>query len=317
MPKPAQLQPERVLFSQIDFEDHQYLFAPPQVLSDIDDLMSSIGRVGLLHPPILLKKENTYYQIVTGHRRLRAAEQATDKSSPTCLLLPSKTSAAETFAVALEDGCASRPMTVMEQAIFLQKALAHLDEEEVVERFLPVMGLEPSRYHVQNLLPLAQLEEPLAYALHQGALNESVARELVALPFTDRLALFETIDLLQLSFSNQKKLTAACRELARRDNSSILAILSAPDIQSILNHQDANPPQKTSNLMAALTAKRYPRLTEAEDAFRRFADSLKLPQNATISHAPAFEKDTITIAVSFKDKDDLLTKWEAVKSAMK
>ncbi len=316
MPKPAQLQTERILFSQIDFEDHQYLFAPPQVLLDIDDLTSSIERVGLLHPPILLKKEDTYYQIITGHSRLRAAEKCSNKSSVTCLLPPPDVSATDSFAIALEEICSSRPMTVIEQAIFLQKALENIDEKEVVAKFLPVMGLEPSRYHIKNLLPLLQLEEPLAYALHRGFLSELVARELVALPFTDRLALFETIDLLQLSFSNQKKLTAACRELARRDNSSIIAVLSSPDIESILNHQEANPPQKTSNLMAVLTAKRYPRLTEAEDAFRRFTDSLKLPQNVAISHAPAFEKDTLTLTVSFKDKDTLIRKWEAIKSAM-
>ena len=310
------LQPERVLFSQIDIEDQQYFFSPAQVLEDTEELKKSIERVGLLHPPILLRTDNSYYQVVTGHRRIKTAREATGKSSLNCLVLSPETSAIEALAVALEEKC-SRRLTSVEQAIFLQKALQHLAQDEVAAEFLPVMGLAPNPYHIQNLLPLLELEEPLRYALHQGLLHELVARELVALSFTDRLALFEVIDLLQLSVGNQKKLTASCKELAKRNNSTIIAILSEPDIQDILNHPEANPPQKAANLMATLTAKRYPRLTEAEKSFQQFTDSLKLPKNATLSHAPAFEKDTVTLSISFKNQEELLKSWHFIASGLK
>lgn len=317
MSKPVRLHSERVLFSQIDFEDLHYLFSPPRVLTDLDGLTQSIERVGLLRPPILIKKQNGYYQIVSGHRRLRAAHDATAESSLLCLILPPDTPVVSALAVALEDACACRPLTIMEQALFLQKALLHLDDNAVCEKFLPVLGLTPNRYHIKNSLPLLQLEEPLAYALHQGFLNESVARELITLSFTDRLALFEVIELLQLSVNNQKKLTVACKELARRDNSSIIAILSGEDIQNILNHPDANPPQKASHLMTTLTAKRYPRLSEAEKDFQQFADSLNLPQNATVNHAPSFEKDTVTLSISFTNRQELLDKWPSIEARLK
>ena len=85
----------------------------------------------------------------------------------------------------------------------------------------------------------------------------------------------------------------------------------------ILNHPEANPPQKAANLMATLTAKRYPRLTEAEKNFQQFTDSLRLPKNATLSHAPAFEKDTVTLTISFKNQEDLLKSWQFIASALK
>lgn len=223
----------------------------------------------------------------------------------------------DALSIAIEDTLLNRTLTVMEKAIFFQKALQHSSEQEIAEKFLPTMGLSPSIYHIQNLLPLLKLEEPLAISLHQGFLNEAVARALVTMPFTDRMVLFEFMELLHLSISNQKKLTDICRELAKRDNTTIFAILAAPEIQEIINHPEANPPQKAANLLALLTRKRLPRLTEAEEKFRKFQNSLNLPKNVELSHAQSFERDAVTVSITFYNQEELQEIWPGIDSALK
>lgn len=312
---PLSLQTSKVLFAHIDLEDTDFRISPEPSHAIPEDLKDSIARVGLLHPPVL-RKQNNNSQLVCGHRRLRAAHEVLAQTSYNCLVLPEDISEMEALSVALEDTLLNRPLSPMEQAIFFQKVLRHINEQEAAEKFLPLMGSSPSPYHIQNLLPLLKLEEPLAIALHQGFLNEAVARALVPMPFTDRMVLFEFIELLQLSISNQKKLTDTCQELAKRDNTTIFAILAAPEIQEIINHPEANPPQKAANLMALLTEKRSPRLTEAEKNFRKFQNSLNLPKNTALSHAQSFEKDTVTVSITFKDMEELQGKWPAIDSAL-
>lgn len=306
-----------ILHRQIDFEDTFFRLSPEPVHAVSKELKNSISRVGILHPPILKKQKGETFQLVTGHSRLNAAHEVLAQSSYSCIVLPEKISEVEALSIAAEDTLLSRPLTVMEKAIFFNKVLQHISVQEAAEQFLPLMGVSSSTYHIQNLLPLLKLEEPLAISLHRGFLNESVAKALITMPFTDRMVLFEFIELLQLSISNQKKLTDTCQELAKRDNTTIFAILASPEIQEIINHPGANPPQKAANLLTLLTKKRLPRLTEAEEKFRKFQSSLNLPKNVALSHAQSFEKDEVTLSITFKDMEEIQKKWPGIETSLK
>jgi hypothetical protein len=163
------------------------------------------------------------------------------------------------------------------------------------------------------MLPLLDLEEPLLVNLHTGLLQEKTALELATLPFKDRWALFEVIQQLQLSVSNQQKLLITSKELSSRNQTSIADILTSHEISAILNHEETNSPQKTAHLMTWLTQKRFPRLSEAERKFHHFSKSLGLPENATLAHSPSFEKDELTLSLQFKNEQDFLEIWNQIK----
>ena len=58
--------------------------------------------------------------------------------------------------------------------------------------------------------------------------------------------------------------------------------------------------------MAWLRKKQFPSHTLAEQEFKDFCRLLQLPSDATINHSPFFEKDELTLSITFKDKEDLL-----------
>ena len=310
-----QLLSKRILLQQISIEDTTLNLSPIPDHPLPDRIRRSIGNVGLLHPPII-KEEAKGFVVVAGRKRLLAAQELLDVTACTCLLVPATATSADALAVALEEIIANRPATVAEAAVFADKITRFLDEKKAAELFLPRMGLAANVYLLQQLLALSRLEAPILAALHKGDLAESVARELTVMPFSDRLALFEIIDSLNLSISNQKKITAACKELAARRQCSIIDILKEPAVAEILHHPEANPPQKAANLMAWLTVQKFPRLSEAEEHFRQLAGRLNLPAGVRLSHAPSFEKDTLTLSITFKDQERLLTIWPEIRTVI-
>lgn len=306
-----------VNLNHINFNDYSFSLNPENAREPGATLTESIARNGILHPPILKEQSRTRLEIVTGRRRLLAARQTLHCFSASCLILPAETTFVEAMAINLEESMLRGDITVVEQAIFFQKILGHMDENEAARRFLPVMGLEPHCHNLRNLTQLLGLEEHLLAALHEGRLHEGMARELLNLNFTDRLSLYEVMEMLSLSVSNQKKITAVSRELAVRLNTSIMALLGRPEVREILNPKETNIPQKTARLMQWLSEQRFPRLTEAEQEFRSFAATLKLPRTAAISHSPSFEQDRVQLTISFANREELRDTWPQIACALK
>jgi len=297
----------RVPDGQIDFDDDTYSLSPAIEDTISPALLESIKRVGILHPPILKEYDVRSFKVVAGRQRLRAAYEILAMSTVPCVIIPQHIPEHVVLAYGLEEILTQRHPTPVEKAIFLRKALQWLEEKDVAEQFLPLLGLKPHPYHIQHYLKLIRLEDPIILALHEGWLDESVTRELIILPFPDRMALFDLIDVLRLSVSNQKKLVLICRELAMRSNTSILAVLSDPALREIIHHPQANVPQKAANLMNWLQNLRSPRLVQAELEFREFITGLKLPSNITVTPTQSFEKDELIVSITLQDRENLET----------
>ncbi len=306
-----------VNLQHINFQDFSNSLTPEEAREPNAELLTSVTRTGILHPPILRELGRASMEIVTGRRRLLAAQQTQHSISTICLVLPTETLPAETLAINLEDTLLRGDITVVEQAIFFQKILVHLDEDEAARRFLPALGLEPHRHHLHNLLQLLGLEEHLLGAVHEGRLHDGVARDLLSLNFTDRLSLHEVMEILSLSVSNQKKITAICRELAARHNTSVMGLLCQPEVREILDPQETNIPQKTARLMQWLTEQRFPSLAAAEQEFRSFAATLKLPSAVALSHSPSFEQDQVHLSIPFANREELRRLWPLIANALK
>lgn len=305
---PPHFRSSLVNFQNIDFQDASNSLTPEGAQEPDPALLASVARTGILHPPILREQGSARLQIVAGRRRLLAAAASRQAASAICLLLPAASSAAEALSCSLEETVLRGNITMAEQAIFFHKALTLMDEETAC-RFLPVLGLGPHPHHIRKLLKLLQLEEHLLLSLHRGFLQEGAAQDLLLLSFIDRMSLFELMELLRLSASNQRKLTAVCRELAGRTNTPIMALLGRGEIRAILSDPDSNVPQKTAQLMQWLSDQRFPRLSEAEQEFRTFCAGLRLPANVALTHALSFEQDKVDLVVSFRNREELARAW--------
>lgn len=310
------LRSSRVSMQQIDMSDTTFSLTPSSARRPSPALLESISRCGILHPPILRENRAGAYQVVAGRLRLMAINEIQPALSHTCLLLADGTPEIESLAINLEDTLLRGRISTLEQAIFFKKALQWIGEPDAARDFLPLLGYKPSPRIIRELIKLLDLEDPLQQGVHDGLLHEGVARDLLLCSFPERLALFEIIETLGLSVGSQKKLLACCRELALRHRMSMIGVLAEPRLKEILHNQEANAPQKGANILRILTEMCSPRLTEAEQEHRSFVGKLMLPQGVSVEHAPAFEKDILSLAIQFKNRAELLSCWPAIRKAI-
>jgi ParB-like chromosome segregation protein Spo0J len=307
-------QMKRIPFSQIDFADSTYTLLPFADDQENPVLRDSIARAGLLHPPIIKENIDAAFQIVAGRKRLHILRDTFAVQDCTCIILPRDLDRMSAYTILFEETLLARPLTPVEKAVFFTNILQDIDVQQAARQFLPRLGLTPNPYHIERVMALLDLEEPLLIKLHQGILSEKTALELTRISFRDRMALYETIDQLQLSVGKQQQLLLACKELSARTRTAIADILSGPEVNGILNHPQANPPQKSTQLMAWLARQRFPRLSAAEQKFKSLTDSLELPPEAVLSHSLSFERDAITLALCFTNETDFLKTWQKIKT---
>ncbi len=313
--QPIQLQFTKVLLAQLDIDDDTFCLHPPY--NEISpSLRKSIAANGILHPPIFKLNQNGSYQIVSGRQRVLAAINELKVNQLAVQTLPRDISDQEALIIAVEEKKIRRKLSTTELATFCQKISQWSGSEDACLTFLPLLDIRPEARILKRYCTIAQLEDSLLLSLHAGNLLENIAFELAGMSFVDRLSLFEVIDYLSLSASNQKKFVFSCRELAARQEVAIHKILADDDIKNIIQHKEANIPQKTANLMAYLVRALSPRLTEAEKSFRQFSAKLNLPKHVRLSHADNFERDTLSLAIEFINREELEKSWKSLADVL-
>jgi len=291
--------------ADIDLNNGAFLFSPLPPRRPDERLLTSVREFGLLMPPLLLARQPGYHQVITGWRRIAAFSELFPGRSLPCLVAGTGMKDADCLALALEDILLHRSPSSIETAIFFKKIGKFKQPEQIIATFAARLGLPREAGVIERFTGLLDLEEPLVTAIHEKLLDERLAFELTGLIMRDRLAFFNVVEQLRLSVSNQRKLLHGLRELAVRHNTSIMALLSDAQVSAILNHVSANVPQKTSMLMHWLELRLFPRLQAAEKDFRLLVKELRLPANMSLSHHAAFEKDTLTLAITCADRLEL------------
>ncbi len=293
-------EPCRIPAGEIDFHDRCCSLLPAGVEdSPPDTLIASIQRFGVLQPPLLLPRGPERYAVVSGWRRLAAL--AGREPAIWCRVLPADTPIATALLLAYEENRFQRGDPPLHRAVLVARLADLLDWQELCRTVLPGLGLAARRSTVERLQRLVRMEQPVLQALHDGRLDAKAAEELTGLPMRDRLVLHDCIVRLRLSVANQRKLVAGCSELSRRHATTVATLLAGEEPRAILNHPAATPGQKAAKLMRWLERRRFPRLSAAEKAFAEWQQGLDLPPAVRVRHAPAFERDQVTVEITVPD----------------
>ncbi|MFW8601355.1 ParB/RepB/Spo0J family partition protein [Desulfobacterota bacterium M19] len=299
---------KKIPFEQIDFNDKTYHLRPESDSDDaaVNDLASSIKFCGILHPPLVLVKEDKNHTIIAGRRRLSIYRHHAAARSCHCLVVPAAATPMDCWHLFFEEGLQGPTWSLIIKSRFLKKIMTtEGGREEDALRFMGRLDLPANPHHLKKIIALTELEAPLISAAQQGTISEKTALAMTAMSFRDRLAVFELISSLRLSVSNQRRLIQTCLELCRRESTSIHTVLSSRKIMNILDEQDVSLPRQTVCLMEHLQNRQFPRLSAAQEEFEAWQDRLQLPKWASVSHTPAFEKDQVCLNLDFSSRDRL------------
>jgi ParB family chromosome partitioning protein len=140
---------------------------------ELIELSDSIRSQGILQP-LLVRRAERGYELVTGERRLRAAKMAGLESVPVML---KEISDAEMLEISIVENIQRENLNPMEEAEAYHRLMTEfeLTQEQAAER------VGKSRSAVANFLRLRQLPEPIKAGIMDGLLSTGHARALLGL----------------------------------------------------------------------------------------------------------------------------------------
>lgn len=141
---------------------------------EIDNLAQSIDKQGLLQP-ILLRKKEAGYEIISGERRFRALKQLGNDKVP-CIIKPN-ISDTNMIEMALVENIQRENLNDIEQAYAYQRLMIDcgLSHEEIAKK------VGKSRSTVTNFLRLLKLPEEIQKKLRKKEFSMGHARALLAI----------------------------------------------------------------------------------------------------------------------------------------
>ena len=142
----------------------------------INELAESIKNYGVLQP-LLVQKNDSFYEIIAGERRWRAAKAAGLKEVPAVLKEYSKQEAME---ISLIENVQRADLNPIEKALGYRQLIDEfgLTQEEIAVR------VAKSRTAITNTMRLLKLDEQIQNMLVQGVITSGHARALLSLEDT-------------------------------------------------------------------------------------------------------------------------------------
>lgn len=269
------------------------------------ELQDSLALNGVIHPPLVIADSETTYAIVSGAKRIEFMRRFVGSSHMDCMVVEQDAPYSFILNLILVDQSSAFELSLAEKARFVEIALQLLKKEEFFSAFQKKLQLKNGRSTISDLLHILQQDEKIIREIHAGRLQDRMVSEILSLPEkTDRLALVQLFINLGMGNGKQKRFFNLIRDLAFREGSSISSYLQKKEITEILDHEGMNIPQKIHHLGNLLQHEITPASSMAEQVFVEQVKSLHLAANHSISHSPSFEKDEITLSITFKNFAD-------------
>jgi hypothetical protein len=283
-----------------------------------DELFTSFSQVGVLHPPYVLPHENGCLQVISGFRRCHFSATVANDAAISCLILPKDTGINTLLDLILEEQRTTLPLSLVEKARFIEICEQHhLSPGEILERYAEKLTLRKQRVTLSQLTALLKEDALFVEGVDKGQIQEKMAGDLLLLTEpAERLALVRLFSTLQIGDNQQKKLYTTLRDLAKRQQISIVNYLQSPKITTILDHPTLNLPQKVQHLGAYLQEQLSPEAVNAEQSFQKRCRELQLPPCCSLQHSQAFESDAVDLTITFKDLSVCAEVLPAIKSLL-
>jgi ParB/RepB/Spo0J family partition protein len=264
-------------------------------------LKASIKKYGLINYPVLTEREKGLI-IVSGWRRVLACIELDMEKIPIYLLLEDDDLKVLLFRI-YED-LASRELNFLEKAEIISKLKSFgMRKEEIIEKYLPLLNINPSFYDFNIYLSLSNLDKSVKEAILNESLSFQSARAVTLFSKSDQKRLLPF--LIPLSSNNQKELLVNIYEILKRDNISLKTLLTKQDIKKIIESEEFSALEKAKKIREIIKDMRYPLLSNWEVAYKDWIRELKLPSSIKIIHDKFFEKEGLNLSIKFRNPEEL------------
>ncbi|MDZ7830543.1 MAG: ParB/RepB/Spo0J family partition protein [Desulfobacterales bacterium] len=299
-----------VRLSLIDQGDNTYKISTRP--SD-SQLASSIKALGCLNPPILYPIKPAGYLIVSGFRRLAAAEQLGWSRIP-ARIMPSDIETYDIAGIAIADNAQHRELNLIEQARAVEKLAPFFSNTAELINFGKNLGLSLNQRLISRLKRLRRLSDSVQAQILSGAIPLTIALALEKLEPPAAEALADFFDGLRPTLNQQKEMLEWIQEIAGACDQSIPDVLKTTPIPEILADQDLDRPQKLKKVRNVLKERRYPTICRFEAVMEKNRKALNLPADIRLSAPAGLEDDRFSMTITFRSPLEFKERIEALSN---
>jgi ParB family chromosome partitioning protein len=293
---------QKISLQEIDLSDETFSV---NFMPNLQRLRASIDEVGLIQP-VLLRKKQDGYQIVSGFRRISILEDLGCPDSLARIIDEKELGDLQLFSSSLHENLTTRGFNAVEMAIALEKLIQQfrVGPGVIVKKYLPLFNLESDEKILKTYLSLAQMEEGIKGYVLREEVSRTHIRRLATYSSEDRLALFALFSPLKSGENRLREMFSLLDEISKRDRLPVREIVDRPEIQAILLHKELTASQRTERVKKILMDLRYPRMHAMEETFENKKRDLNLPPRVSLSHSPFFEGKGLRIEFQFETLDE-------------
>ena len=295
-----------VNLSEIDFGDDIFRVSTNK---QVDDLMSSIDHVGLLHFPLLLKKETTY-RIICGFRRIEACRRLNWPKLET-MILDADTIKLKCIKYAITDNAFQRSLNLIEKSRCIEMLSDFFKDINRLSEELSVLGLSEHPSMIKKLKGICHLPEAFQNSILTNAISLPIVLELTGMSRDDAEGLIKLFNTLKLGLNTQREIVTLIKEIAIRDDKSILQVIEESHLKKILADKDVDKNIKARNIRIYLKQRRFPNIAIIEKSYEKYRQKLNLDKRFKLIPPTNFESPTYTLQLSFKN----MTQLKGLKTA--
>ncbi len=281
----------------IDIQDERFRFS---YHFDLEKLIYSIKKIGLISPLAVVERESPQYVIVSGWKRLSACCELRLMRIPVFLL--EEEDDCRVFLINLYENLAVRNFNLLEKAEIIHKLNGFIKDEKIVLRqFFPLLGIPETLSYFDIYLNIARLNSKWKKIIFKKKIPLPSVQVLTEFAPEDRESLLALI--LPMNLNKMKQFLEDLQDLSKKTGDTPKTILSTPEIQSLCQSVNLSPLQKSDKIRSLLRTKRNPTVSAWK---KSFDDSIKKAQLSkdVIFDAPYFFEDgKFAVKFSLKNKE--------------
>lgn len=280
----------------------------------VEDMAESIRRHGQLAPVLLEELPGGGCRIVDGFRRVAACRSLGRTGVAAQVIRHENAGPRTLFVWALHRGCAGGITGLTDRIVTISGAKQlQMPRERILEEVLPALGLESDGRALDDLEKMAGLSEEVLDAFDDDRISEAQLRALAKVEEPARGMLFREVFLdSRLSVSETRQVITLLEELLARDDCPMernLSMLLGGDL-------DERRPERARQLLSCLRRLRYPSILTIKAMFKEAGASLRSARGVTVADAGDFERNDVTVSLTFSSPADCAKQIDVMKKAL-
>jgi hypothetical protein len=272
--------------------------------------------IGLINP-IILRGQEDRFQIVSGYRRVLAAQSLGWEGIKAALYTADELSHSEGFLLSFYENLGTRGFNLIEASMvvagFFEQCGKH--EKQIREEVLPLLGFHSGRKIFHALQSLSLLSHEWKELVIKKEISLLNAAKISSFSLVDQNVLSAALSGLKLGENKLRESLEMAEEICKRDEIPVNELFSSGHFKLLGRQENLNINEKTEQFRKALKTIRYPEFSRKQQEFHDFRKKLLLPPSVSLEPPESFEGDKLKVTFNFRSPDEfrfILEKLETV-----